>query len=466
MQKYKLISNYPGRTIGDIALYVPETCVDNFVWETDRKAIPRDFQPDVTPNWFESVNQDYEIMSYKYSGNIYNFVRTGSKGREYEVGLGILQEKTFKHLSAKPEIHSVKRLSDGEIFTVGDRVVCNEIFNEVITGIKPFQDNYLQFDFVNCENNFTTDSEWERMTHRKFLLKTHDCVDIYTGDSYTFLWTERPAYDQAVNTLYDVETADWYPGCMPSEHAIFFSTREAGEKYLQSLTPIFTTEDGVKIFDSKKKLTWVRLDDMKYGVQPFVHNNLCFQENFKFFSTEAAAIDFINQKKPLFTTEDCVDIYEGDSWFYVAEGHKDVRKTCTLAYAGTNRKPVKRFSTEEAAREYIRKTTPILKTVDGVQIFEGDKYYFVPVVDSDKNYPYFSLQCSVASEYDYSGKNGKDFSTKELAEEFILMNKPCFSINDIAKVYSTATQWSSYKKCYSNQGELLRRMAKKLIDNE
>jgi len=78
---------------------------------------------------------------------------------------------------------------------------------------------------------------------------------------------------------------------------------------------------------------------------------------------------------------------------------------------------------------------PLFKTEDGVNIFKGDEYYHTK--------PNFEIS--------YGGKaNGKEsgsligtkgyyyFSTKEAAKEYILMNKPCLSIVEIAPLIGKA----------------------------
>ena len=68
--------------------------------------------------------------------------------------------------------------------------------------------------------------------------------------------------------------------------------------------------------------------------------------------------------------------------------------------------------------KHIKK--PIFKTNDGVDIFEGDRVYSVT--------PSFCIGYSSSLKYK---PIQPCFSTKEKAKEFILMNKPCLSINDI-----------------------------------
>lgn len=73
----------------------------------------------------------------------------------------------------------------------------------------------------------------------------------------------------------------------------------------------------------------------------------------------------------------------------------------------------------------IPNKTPLFTTEDGVDIFKGDSYY---LLTSDWKLAF----CSSFSEGDLAFNC---FSSHDKAKEFILMNKPCLSINDI--VYGT-----------------------------
>jgi hypothetical protein len=79
---------------------------------------------------------------------------------------------------------------------------------------------------------------------------------------------------------------------------------------------------------------------------------------------------------------------------------------------------------------------PLFTTEDGVEIFKGDEYHSILI-----NSLYY--QGKYTSETPNYGKftnpnSCKTFSTKETAEEYILMNKPCLSINDVLSM----NQWN------------------------
>lgn len=80
--------------------------------------------------------------------------------------------------------------------------------------------------------------------------------------------------------------------------------------------------------------------------------------------------------------------------------------------------------------EKASKKTPLFTTEDGVEIFEGDKFY----------YPNIHIWKTIISEADKRVlifirlNKYKPFSTKEKSEEYILLNKPCLSVNEIIAV--------------------------------
>src|SRR5690606_35343096 len=76
------------------------------------------------------------------------------------------------------------------------------------------------------------------------------------------------------------------------------------------------------------------------------------------------------------------------------------------------------------------KSKVLFRTEDGVDIFEGDICYYVrPEIKYVEKIgvPFVSV--------DEVRKNYKYFSTKEKAEEYILMNKPCLSVADICTYF-------------------------------
>lgn len=91
--------------------------------------------------------------------------------------------------------------------------------------------------------------------------------------------------------------------------------------------------------------------------------------------------------------------------------------------------------------------TPIFKTEDGIDVFEGDTYYYLHIAanrglihinpwDIDSQI-LGGLGCNLKLNNSYV----KRFSTKQAAEDYIILNKPCLSLMDLKKAgYISASQ--------------------------
>lgn len=75
---------------------------------------------------------------------------------------------------------------------------------------------------------------------------------------------------------------------------------------------------------------------------------------------------------------------------------------------------------------------PLFKTEDDVDIYEGDNYYTVFFNNKDYSTPWTILGKHKAVKRDLAwSKTCKFFYTKEKAKEYIIMNKPCLSLQDL-----------------------------------
>jgi hypothetical protein len=153
---------------------------------------------------------------------------------------------------------------------------------------------------------------------------------------------------------------------------------------------------------------------------------------FKSFHFSCNILDLTPIKQPLFTTYDGVDIYEytnrGFVWvidnkFEYVLPVRDVNVRGSL----TTPETYKVFSTKESAEKWIKENTkkPLFISEDGIEIFEGDETYAVRLWD---------FGVSEKKIYYGASLNLKYFAEKERAEEYILMNKPLLSVNDIIDI--------------------------------
>ena len=243
IKKYKLIKEYPNsKALGTISW--TEKGVTKFInnngsegWFSSTKIEHEKF-PEF---WEEIVGKTYEILSLIYLDNIYT-----RNGTTFRNGLGSIEEETFEdNILRGVEIHSVKRLSDGEIFTIGDKIKGYKADK------KPFIINKLE---INKEYNTITligeDKFESRSTFltnsvnsyhiaikvKQPLFVTEDGVEIFEGDKYFFIhnWKvnsktclSKGTYNKLIN--------------------YYFSTEEAAKQYILENKPCLSYKEVMKL---------------------------------------------------------------------------------------------------------------------------------------------------------------------------------------------------------------------------
>lgn len=195
--------------------------------------------------WEKVVEKDYEILSFYYK-NI------GGKGDTY-VDPNYIWFEIYKgsgkwsrafhitHLYSTDEIlrqscfgiHSIKRLSDGEIFTIGDRITGKSDYNCIINSIE-LNPNYSQIMFNKLDEGI----DLINARHIKQpLFKTEDGVDIYKGDIIHLVtkWFEYNAATAGEKTLL------LFPGRK------IFSTEKIAIEYIIMNKPCLSINDVLSV---------------------------------------------------------------------------------------------------------------------------------------------------------------------------------------------------------------------------
>jgi hypothetical protein len=175
----------------------------------------------------KSPKKEWEIVAFqaRYCGDIYNLYPDGrfrTKGHEDKPGYSL------KEMVADEDvIHSVRRLSDGEVFSVGDRI--GSKMNRVVGRIKSFdQSGHILYENVSGTEHI---SQLENMGQALFM--TVDGVEKFHGDT---VWN--------VNDFWRLQEF-----CVDKEYAdkisdgTLFSTREAAEAYVFENRPVLSLKD-------------------------------------------------------------------------------------------------------------------------------------------------------------------------------------------------------------------------------
>lgn len=250
-RKFKLIKAYPGYEI---------PCDIEIESESETGYFSEN-----TEFWEEVVEKDYEILSFKHVHGV-NLLFKDAYGNFHPRNNFGDVTKPENELSEKSRldnkfivIHSVKRLSDGEIFTVGDFVEYpfgkskNNILHKIIlldnypsnktvaklsmSGIDLRNKIVLCIDHYNLGNVVLQDA-------KKFktpLFKTEDGVEIFECDEFYFIAGSDKKFDHPLGTLVASKNAT-------ARLALArFSTKEKGEEYIFLNKPSLSIQDLINI---------------------------------------------------------------------------------------------------------------------------------------------------------------------------------------------------------------------------
>ena len=225
MVKYKLIKEYPGSLkLGTEILSNDMEYVGNY--------------PEF---WEKIVEKEYEILSI--STNSYFGITTSQVDIK-----AYTKSPEFLNKWYKWSIHSVKRLSDGEIFTIGDQVKTEsginfkiksfEIDENYLIGIGVYANKEIWSGYPNCCLSYINKSK------KEILFTTEDGVDIYDGDEFFRVW-----YKDLTIYPYQTFANKGYAFTLLEKSAAHFSTQKAAEEYIIFNKPCLSINDLKNNFD-------------------------------------------------------------------------------------------------------------------------------------------------------------------------------------------------------------------------
>jgi len=387
-KKYVLVEEYPSSpklgTVIEESTTAVGTCIQYMIKGDLGFCLknPKDYPK----NWKLVEEFPYEILTMGMPNLVYTTAHKQKDGlwscteaNDLEFG----HETTEKMFELGYIILSVKRISDGAIFSVGDKLDERSfIKNSKRASTKETENIIVK---IGVPKNLKTD------VVAKF------CDSKFEGTLFFSANNEFNHYN------------------VPLEYAVLADA------------VLFTTEDGVKVYkgdiyfyiNMKGELAWNKADapnKAPYG-----------------FSTRVAALC---ARKIELTTTDGIGMYVGDIIF--------VPQTTFNKYSGsimevkvrqnmhehTYNGVTKIFSTFEAAKRFLAR--PLFSTEDDVAIYEGDIYWCVNTAPH-----LWSLFEQTAKERTQLNKTVRAFSTLEKATEYRSMNQPNLSLNDIRNAIET-----------------------------
>jgi hypothetical protein len=219
----------------------------------------KDFQ------WTDELVKEFMVkcLSHQYHGDIDAFKASKTNPKEYEIlsyrnfKSGNNEIHTKKSVSGNPiyfngfddntgefsrqdcfEIHSVKRLSDGEVFSIGDEVIVygrQLKIKRMFLNLKDRKDDGYADDLILSaldQSNF--------QKAKKKLFTTTDNVDVFEGDRYYVVLTKEglgfEPYSVAWCGQGSIEGANYENDCK------IFSAKEKAEEYILLNKPVLSIQ--------------------------------------------------------------------------------------------------------------------------------------------------------------------------------------------------------------------------------
>jgi len=231
--------------------------------------------------WEEIINKDYEILSFQL------ITSSSNDGIRYKNNYGMFPSTNGKDITSRNNefseerllkdfyytIHSIKRLSDGEIFTIGDVLtpdsishdkdgedikitkigIVKDVFSEVASAVKEKVEGKLMISAGNRYNNYNTLLKTAR---KQSLFTTEDGIDIFEGDSYYYFRFHSWTFCEAIANY------EFYSQDRLSTNSLYFSTREKAEEYTLMNKPCLSIKDLTSFFSYVGSGTIIKLQEI------------------------------------------------------------------------------------------------------------------------------------------------------------------------------------------------------------
>ncbi len=253
MKKYKLIKKYPGspKSLGITHQFyqLNEKGCTSEEWMGEK------YYSNHPEFWEEVIEKDYEILSWICTNPNSNYNILNSIATKTDDGTQWLIETTRCASRVRTSclddyaIHSVKRLNDGEIFTIGDEIIHKVRNSKPIGKLTNLWISYEQLrgdinnlGVVLCND---IDKRNDIIVYKKPLFTTEDGIDIFKGDKFYIVII--PNKWQALERIGG-------DGLDFKEEAIrkrCFSTKKAAEDYIFFNKPCISINEFLKTLDFK-----------------------------------------------------------------------------------------------------------------------------------------------------------------------------------------------------------------------
>lgn len=393
--------------------------------------------------WEKIVELDYEILSF--TGKITKTLYAKDANGDF-LNLSFLTPLSLQQCLTNPyDIHSIKRLSNDEIFTVGDttsRGIITEIgLNDTNTvfGIKT--DLHPSW---NGSETFKKVKEVKKVEKKEYEVISYK---FHTGEVYRR--TNHDTYTCTGNSSYAKEMRESIFKDVYEDEVEIYSVKRLSDMEIFTVGGVVDSKtiSCKKILNIKVSLTYNLIFEIEDSVNKRIPLKNAKKTKKTFVITQGI-------------TQGLVRVYEGNSCWHV---NKYGFVGAYLVHSRSNdmQGELKFFSTEKEARDYSEVNFPrhLITTEDGVKIYKGDNYVTVSknsftvieknIAKSDTSY--YKTGGAIENCYYFFKDVEKAVSFRT---ENLLFSKKCLSIDDIAKIYTSAKCLKSNGKFFEQAMEL------------
>lgn len=256
--KYRLIKTYPeSPKLGTIVRYNKN--FDLYVTE-DLVSETKSTVENYPEFWELVVKKDYKVLSFELNKKIFKLDENKNK---YFAEDG--NYANYVEMLNDNRIISIRRLSDGEIFTIGDKVNDKDInyVTFTIERIRLTDSENLKFDLFHINQNKHYLSHYYKIDSflkvKQPLFTTEDGVEIFEGNTivYGVIADKNFIVDFS---YFEKQAKNVSEMCKSPHHThIIFSTKEAAEDYIVmnkpclSINDVLTSQDGLMFAERKLK---------------------------------------------------------------------------------------------------------------------------------------------------------------------------------------------------------------------
>jgi hypothetical protein len=247
---------------------------------------------------------DYEILAYKVPGNEHWEVT--------KIGNGTWNNWSQEHVDEQVKkgiwkIKRVKRLYDGQVFTIGDKVKRYSYYDvDIIRGFSSHENGWMFASISDVVDNLYHDCKGVNITaieHVKSLLITEDGVEVALGDSIFYVFNdETPMGNGGFNQKWKPISIKASSGNTGNNYYKLFSTQEAALKYIETKKPVYKTHNGEDVL--LNDIVYVVNTEFKIIPMVRITKAVSIATGYEIFKTHREAYQYVKFNKPCLSLED------------------------------------------------------------------------------------------------------------------------------------------------------------------